>query len=254
MIEDDFSTWVPADYLREYYQRLDPDEHHAIRFFVESQRDARPGPVLCFGSGPTLHHVFSTVPHTSALYLADYLPRNLAEIDRWRRREPGAHDWRPFVRYTLQCELARDPSETEVTAREELTRSRIAGLLRADATLEHPLGRDFDRYFATVLSPFCADSITADREAWARYSRNIQSLVKPGGRFLTSALRQCQKYRVGQRFFPSANIDESDLRRVLEQDFLPASVHVSVAEVPELSDHGYSTILLGRGDRSDSGN
>ncbi|MFZ5894587.1 MAG: guanitoxin biosynthesis pre-guanitoxin forming N-methyltransferase GntF [Myxococcota bacterium] len=249
-IEDNFTTWVPADYLREYYQRLDPDEHHAIRFFVEAQRDAPPGPVLCFGSGPTLHHVFSAARHTSALYLADYLPRNLSEIDRWRRREPGAHDWRPFVRYTLECEFGRAATEAEVTAREELTRSRIAGLLHADASLQYPLGRDFHQYFATVLSPFCADSITSDRAVWATYSRNIASLVKPGGRFLTTALRNCQRYRVGPRYFPSANIDESHLRDVLEQDFLPASVRVEIAEVPELADHGYSAILLARADKA----
>ena len=178
------------------------------------------------------------------------MSRSLTFIRSHRRREPGAHDWRPFVRYTLSCESGRDPSEAEVTAREELTRGRIAGLLPTDASLERPLGRDFHEYFATVLSPFCADSITAVKDAWRRYSRNIASLVRPGGRLLTAALYRCEQYRVGPRFFPSANIDEHDMRRVLLEDFVADSVQVGVREVPELAELGYSAILVGRAEKA----
>lgn len=250
MVETTFETWVPGDYLREYYSReVSPDERHAIRYFVEEQRGRVPGPTLCFGSGPTLHHVFSAAPHTSALYLADYLPQNLDEIDKWLRRAPGAHDWRPFVQYTLLCELGREPTEAEVGARSELTRDRIAGLLPADAGLEDPLGRSFRGAFATVLSPFCADSATGDRGVWERYSRNIASLVAPGGRLLVSALRRCRQYRVGARHFPSANIDEADLQTVLLADFPESAVRVEVREVGEHADQGYSSILLACADR-----
>lgn len=253
MVEDTFDTWVPGDYLREYYSgAVSADEQHAIRYFVEQQRDLATGPALCFGCGPTLHHVFSAAPHTTALYLADYLPENLAEIDRWRRRAPGAHDWRPFARYTLACELGREPSDAEVQDRLELTRERIADLLPADAGLEHPLGSRFHEFFTIVLSPFCADSATADQAVWARYSRHIASLVQPGGRLLTSALRRCRQYRVGPRFFPSANIDEHDLRAVLTEDFPSHRVQVEVREVPEHADQGYSGILLARAERPDS--
>jgi hypothetical protein len=249
MTENDFSTWIPSEYLSEYYRRLDPDEHHAIRFFVEQQRDVRANPCVCFGSGPTLHHVFAVAPHTDALYLADYLPENLAEIERWRLRQPGAHDWRPFVRYTLECEFGRAPSEHELNEREELTRSRIAGLLHGDASLSDPLGPKFRGSFGLVLSPFCADSITNDLVRWHDYCRNIASLVKPGGRFLTAALRACARYRVGARWFPSANVGEADLRSVLERDFRNDSVLVAVAETPELIDSGYVSILLARAEK-----
>lgn len=193
-----------------------------------------------------MHHVFATAPHAGAIYLSDYLPENLAEIERFRQRDPGAHDWRPFIRYTLQCELSREPSETEVCEREELTRTRLAGLLHGDATRADPLGSDFRASFDLVLSPFCADSITDDRARWNEYGRNIASLVRPGGHFLTAALRACERYRVGTRWFPSANVDELDLRAALERDFRPESVQVSVAATPELADSGYVSILLGR--------
>ena len=111
---------------------------------------------------------------------------------------------------------------------------------------ENLVGADLRGHFAIVLSPFCADSATDDKAVWTRYSRNIASLVRPGGLMLTSALRRCRRYRVGKRFFPSADIDEADLQKVLAEDFAPDSVSVEVRETPEHSDQGYAGILLAR--------
>ncbi len=75
--------------------------------------------------------MFLAAPHASELHLADYLPENLHEIERWLAREPGAHDWRPFVRYTLQCEGIVAPTDEQVAQREELTRAKVTRLLRS---------------------------------------------------------------------------------------------------------------------------
>jgi hypothetical protein len=200
--------------------------------------------MLCFGCGPALHHVFLTAGRATEVYLADYLPRNLEEIERWRRRAPAAHDWTPFVRYTLLCESGAEPSEGEIAARTDAIRQSISGLVQADAGLIDPLGSQFRGRFATVLSPFCADSATDDKGVWARYSHNIASLVGAGGLMLTSALRHCRGYRVGNRHFPSADVDESDMQRVLNEDFLPDTVSVEVRETLEHRDQGYAGILL----------
>ena len=54
------SDWVPDDYLTDYYSELEPDEAETIPFIVDALRDADPQePVLFFGVGPTLHHVFA---------------------------------------------------------------------------------------------------------------------------------------------------------------------------------------------------
>ena len=50
--------------------------------------------------------------------------------------------------------------------------------------------------------------------------------------------------KTGETFFPSANIDEHDLRRVLELDFLPESIKIEVKELPELAPEGYKGIVL----------
>jgi hypothetical protein len=250
MGKDAFDEWLPRDYLRDYYGELQEDERYTIRYFVEQMRAAPEGPVVCFGCGPTLHHVFLTAGRATELYLADYLVRNLDEIERWRTRAPDAHDWVPFVRYTLWCESGTEPSDSQIAARMEQIRGRISGLVQADAGLADPMGPDFRGHFATVLSPFCADSATDDKAVWARFSRHIASLAAPGGLMLTSSLRHCRRYRVGRRHFSAANIDEADLQAILEQDFIRDTIAVEVRETPEHLAQGYSGIILAHARRA----
>jgi NNMT/PNMT/TEMT family len=240
--------WVPREYLADYYGTVEPDERETIAFFVEAMRGARPGePILLFGVGPTLHHVFLAAEKASEIHLADYLPSNLREIERWIERDPTAHDWRPFVRYTLQCEGIADPSDGQVAARDELTRTKISRLLQADARDPKPLS---ERY-GTVISAYCADSATADRGTWELFMRNISGLVRPGGLFVTAALRRARFYLVGDKRFPSANVDEHDLRAVLQPAFGPLNGEVQVRELAEQAAHGYEGIVLGAARRSD---
>jgi hypothetical protein len=232
------ADWVPAEYLEDYYAVVEPDEHETIAFFADAIRQAAPGePILFFGTGPTLHHVFLSADRASEIHLADYLPQNLAEIERWLERDADAHDWRPFVRYTLECEGLAAPTEEQLVQREELTRAKVTRLLQADAGDREPVG---ERY-GTVISAYCADSATADRATWEAYTRHIAGLVEPGGVFITAALRRSRSYLVGGKRFPSADVDEHDLRAVLEPEFDSA---IQVREVPEHARLGYSGIVL----------
>ena len=234
------TDWVPREYLADYYRVLEPDERETIAFFADAMKEAPAGEaVLVFGTGPTLHHVFLAAPKASEIHLADYLPANLEEIERWRTRDPAAHDWRDFVRYTLECEGLTAPTDEDITRREELTRSKITRLLQVDARRPVPL----DQRYATVISAYCADSATDDRATWETLMANITGLVGPGGLFITAALRRCRSYLVGDKQFPCANVDEHDLRRVLAAGFSP---RVSVRDLQGQGHEaqGYSSVVL----------
>jgi hypothetical protein len=233
--------WVPREYLADYYRTVEPDELETIGFFVDVMREVRAGePILLFGVGPTLHHAFLAAEKASELHLADYLPANLREIERWLERDATAHDWRPFVRYTLQCEGIPDPTDAQVAAREELTRSKITRLLRADARDAAPLPGAYE----TVISAYCADSATADRAVWAQLMGHIGGLVRPGGLFVTAALRRARYYTVGGKRFPSANIDEHNLRAVLAPAFESLDGRLQACALDAQPDHGYEGIVL----------
>jgi hypothetical protein len=247
------ADWVPREYLADYYSTIEPDERRTIAFFVDAMRDVRPGePILFFGVGPTLHHVFLAAGKASEIHLGDYLPANLREIERWIARDPGAHDWRPFVRYTLECEGFACPSEAEIAEREEVTRAKITRLFEVDIRRADPQGDGDLRPYGTVISAYCADSATDDGGTWATYMTRIAGLVRPGGTLLTSALRRSRGYLVGDKTFPSPNVDETDMRRVLQPCFGRENLAIEACELAEHGWHGYASIILacGRGRRA----
>jgi hypothetical protein len=243
------TDWVPREYLRDYYSTVEPDERRTIAFFVDAMREVRTGePVLFFGAGPTLHHVFLAANKASEIHLGDYLPANLREIEGWIGGDADAHDWRPFVRYTLECEGLALPTEADIVEREDLTRAKITRLLEVDARRADPLNGRQTVSYGTVISAYCADSATADRGTWETYMKRIAGLVRPGGTFITAALRRSRGYHVGGKIFPSADVDENDLRAVLEPCFARDDLAIAVCELPGCS-LGYSSIVLARARR-----
>ena len=235
------SDWDPSAYLREYYSRVEPDERETISFLVEAMRQAPRGrPVLVYGVGPTLHHVFLAAPLASELHLGEYLPRNREEVRRWLADVPGAHDWSPFVRQTLQCEGVPDPRPNEVADRERLTRARVTRLFPVDAR-RPPLDPEL---YPVVISAYCADSATSDRAEWVTFMHAILAHVEPGGLFATAALHRSRGYLVGGRFFPSADLRRADVRRVIDEAWGEGSACVEVRRLTDQPEHGYSGILL----------
>ncbi|MCV3209280.1 NNMT/PNMT/TEMT family class I SAM-dependent methyltransferase [Mesorhizobium sp. YC-39] len=241
--------WSPADYLAGYYGAIDADEHHTIAFFTEAaRRMPADEPALVFGVGPTLHHVFPLASRASEIHLGDFLRCNLDEIAGWIRKDEGAHDWQPFVSYTLQCEGVADPTHADILDREQLTRAGITRLLEVDIRNDRPLGNVEARY-ATVLSAYCADSATADLGDWQTYMRRIVGLVRPGGTLLIAALGQTQGYFVGAKAFPSPFLDGTDMEDMLRDYFPEAELTIRLVPVPECAAHGYSSIILAAGHR-----
>ena len=243
------NAWSPAEYLADYYSAVEVDEQHTIAFFAEAaQRIPAGESVLVFGVGPTLHHVFPITTQVSEIHLGDYLRCNLDEISRWVEQDEGAHDWKPFVSYTLQCEGMADPTWEDILDRERLTRARITTLLEVDIRNDRPLA-DAQRLYTTVLSAYCADSATADLEEWQLYMRRIIELVRPGGTLLVAALGKTHSYLVGGRAFPSPMLGAADMERMLRNCFPEGALTIRTVHVPECAQHGYSSIILAAGHR-----
>ena len=130
-----------GEYLTDYYCAVEADESATIAFFVDAMRHADPGqPVLLFAVGPTLHHVFLTAADgrgdPSRRVPAGEPPRDRALA---ASAMSEAHDWRPFVEYTLECEGVPDPPRTW-SAIAAASGQRITALLGGDAGDADPLG------------------------------------------------------------------------------------------------------------------
>ncbi len=239
--------WSTLQYLTSYYGSVDEDERETIAFFSAAAPQMPPDePALVFGAGPTLHHVFLMAEKASEIHVGDYLSANLDAISRWIGQEPGAHDWQPFVAYTLQCEGAVAVDRAAIAERETLTRQKVSALLDVDIRKEWPLGASH-RLYGTVLSAYCVDSATSDIEAWRLYMTRVAQLVRPGGTLLVAALGRTHSYFVGDNAFPSPCLDEADLRAELLGFFRQADLTVHAVDVPGCAAHGYSRIILAAG-------
>ena len=247
------AAWEPDAYLSDYYRAVENDERATLRFLVEVAAQVGPIPALLeFGCGPTVHHLFPFAAQAASIHVADYLPANLLAVRRWMDAVPDSHDWSPFAASVLGYELGRPATRSEIVTREELTRRRIKALLPADARSSRPLRDDSARPgYPAVLCCFCPDSITDDLTEWRRCTRNVASLVAPGGWFVLAALRAAEAYRVGEASFPSACVTEHDVADVLEEaGFAPSCTTVTVATTPDDRDFGFSSIVLAAGRRS----
>ena len=241
------TDWVPRDYLADYYRVVEPDERETIAYFADAMKEAAAGEaVLLFGTGPTLHHVFLAAPKASEIHLADYLPANLEEIERWRTRDPARPRLARLRPLHARMRRTHGPDRRGRHAARGAHALQDHAAARGRRTPPGPLDEDY----ATVISAYCADSATDDRAIWETLMANITGLVGPGGLFITAALRRCRSYVVGDRRFPSANVDEHDLRRVLAPGF---SARVQVRELQGHEAQGYSSVVLADARRRGSG-
>ncbi|MEQ1951221.1 guanitoxin biosynthesis pre-guanitoxin forming N-methyltransferase GntF [Mesorhizobium sp. CN2-181] len=237
------ADWRPGAYLAEYYGRVEEDERETIAFFVRAMSaSATYEPILFVGVGPTLHHVFLAGETASEIHLGEYLQANLDEVRRWLCRQDGAHDWRPFVEYTLQCEGMAQPSDADIDIREWLVRQKTRKLFRCDLRQPHPVGER--RRYNTVVSAYCADSATGSKDEWAAFMQRIIGLVRPGGTLLTAALWNCHSYRVGGKVFPSPGIEEEDLFAALAPAFGEDGIVIRTHKLADAPTKGYQGILL----------
>jgi hypothetical protein len=77
-------------------------------------------------------------------------------------------------------------------------------------------------------------------------------MVAEEGFFVTAALRRANYYKVGERLFPSADVDERDLRAFLDQE-LGHEVAIETHVLPSHEPLGYTGIVLGHAVKRASG-
>ena len=242
--------WNPKAYLAQYYQTVKiAEDEKAVCRFIRAQLDQRGEPfanALDIGVGPTLHHEIALAPYVSRLDVADFLPQNLIEIQKWLDGDGSAHDWDIYIRGILAMERSANPSAATIEARKRLVRQRISRLLRCNIKNKFPL-ESGDQY-PLVTAFYVADSVASSKADWFAYMANIANLVEPGGVLMISALRNALYYRVGDALFPSAMVNEADVEKLyLSLNFAPCSLHIRVTDVPALRPDGFDSIITAAG-------
>jgi len=127
--------------------------------------------------------------------------------------------------------------------RAEQVRRKVTRVMPCDANLAEPVGGITWQY-NVLVSNFCAESATDDREQWRRFVQNITSLLRPDGRLVLAALKGADSYSVGDKVFPAVYILEDDLRQVLrDTGFCEDSIHIESVPADRPSRH-YEGLML----------
>ena len=217
----------PRAYLHEYYSDLGAENSALLEFYVDTYK-AIPhvNSLLDFGGGPTIYPLIGAANKVKEIHFCDYLEANLSEVLKWLRRKKVAFNWQPFVSATLALEKGRPCTANDIAEREEQIRKLITRLSRCDARLDPPVHGPVQKY-DVVVSNFCAESATDDRQQWRTFMHNIASLVRPGGKFIVCALQGAHSYSVGRKIFPAVSIDEADLAwGLITADCKPESIDI----------------------------
>ena len=203
-------------YLDTFYRNAPAtnDEREVLGFVVQQLRSIQTGGTLLeVGCGPTLHHILPFVPHFSRIHMADYLPDNLEEIERWRTSAPGAMDWSEYSRLVLTLE-GSDTGVAAVREREAEARQRLHALMRCD--LKEPQILGVDATYPAVGAFYCTEEVGISIPAWERVMANLSRVVARGGRLFLACLADTDGYLVGDTIYPCARITGEDVRRVLQ--------------------------------------
>jgi len=211
----DWDQFDPGAYLDEYYGDIGSENLELLRFLAETyQSIPKGGRLLDFGGGPTIYPLISAVSRVDEIHFSDYLEANLEEVRRWITADPDAFDWDDFIRKAIELETGARCTDSQVAQRAKEIRERVTRLIRCDASRTPPLDGPSGTY-DVVLTNFCAESATSDRELWQAYMTNILSVLKPGGSLVMSALEGATRYSVGSRSFPAVDITAEELIELL---------------------------------------
>lgn len=215
-LDADFGGFEPADYLAEYYAGIGEENDALLGFLARAYASLPVGASLVeVGGGPTVYQLVAAAGRGAAITFAEPVPANRQAVKAWVAAQPGAFDWRPFVRRALEHEGVVDPPGSAVNERERQLRASLRHFRTCDVLSPAPLGA-LSPQFDAVGSHFVTESITADRSAWKWGLANLVGLLRPGGRLVLSSLEGATSWRAGDRTFPAVPLTADDVVGALE--------------------------------------
>jgi len=242
MSTTDYSHFDPREYLRQYYTLPEVSDDEAAIFRFIAEKFAGVPVVDCgleFGCGPTIHHAFGLANAAREWHLAEYLPGNRDEVQKWLTAAADAHDWDPQLRGILEIEGR--PAELE--SRKALLRERVSELLPCNLFRDPPI--DEPRGYDLVTSFFTAECLGGTMAEWETYMARILKLVNPGGTALFAALRNASRYSVLGRWFATTPVNEADFARVFAfNGFDESTIDSRGVPITAWAEEGFDSIVL----------
>ncbi|XP_032085823.1 nicotinamide N-methyltransferase-like isoform X2 [Thamnophis elegans] len=209
------------DHLEKYYNvsLVDEGMGQFVTFFLRGAHRAftvdgiKGDTLIDIGSGASIHQFLSACESFREIIATDYSLQNGAEVQRWLKKEPGAFDWTPIVKYVCELEGDRD----KWPEKEEKVRRAVKRYLKCDVTQANPLAPLVLPPADCLLSTLCLDAACKDIPTYRSAFRNISSLLKPGGHLLFNSSLEAHYYMVGQHKFFALYLEKEVIEEAVRQ-------------------------------------
>nr|XP_005549926.2 indolethylamine N-methyltransferase [Macaca fascicularis] len=216
--------FLPRDYLATYYSfdGSPSPEAEILKFNLEClHKTFGPGglqgdTLIDIGSGPTIYQVLAACESFQDITLSDFTDRNREELEKWLKKEPGAYDWTPVVKFA--CELEGNSGRWE--EKEEKLRAAVKRVLKCDVHLGNPLAPAVLPPADCVLTLLAMECACCSLDAYRTALCNLASLLKPCGHLVTTVTLQISSYMVGKREFSCVALEKEEVEQaVLDAGF-----------------------------------
>ena len=224
-----YNAFDPLAYLNAYYSEIGSEADGLMTFLVEVFTGLENGvSVLEFGGGPTIIGMIAAARCAGEIHFCDYVDANRAVVQKWLDGQDEDFDWTSFIKRTLQLEGVAEPTETDVMARSQQLRNVVTRVMPCDLYQSPPV--QTDQLYDVVTAHYCLDAVTNDKAEWHGHILAMKTLLKPGGTFIMSSLREAQFSDFGGTRFPNVYLQQEDVSQALLQaGFIPTSITVSTA-------------------------
>ncbi|VDM55947.1 unnamed protein product [Angiostrongylus costaricensis] len=216
----EFSTEA---YLKDFYIKVDDSAMQMVLTFLPNivARIGKVKRVLDFGAGPTIHVAASFRQQADEIYLADYLPQNRQELERWYEGTSN-FDWSQPLRMILTQE---GNSWNDLDEMIKITRQKVCGIFHCDCLLSpsvaisEELQGTFDvgAKILTLVTIFCVEYCCKTYDEYKKAIRNIAEQIRDGGFFVMGGILEETRCSFGGRVFSCLYITKDEMLGALEE-------------------------------------
>ncbi|XP_065273138.1 nicotinamide N-methyltransferase-like [Emys orbicularis] len=214
---------------------------------LHSKPDSVKGNTLIrIGSAPSIFELFSACESFKEIIVTQNTDRNCQELQKWLKKEPGAFNWTPVVKYA--CELEGDRKKW--AEKEEKLRRTVKQVLECDVTKFNPV--TFASLPPADCLVMCHSLVTTckDLSTYRAALKNVSSLLKPGGHLLMVTTMKCSHCVVGQHKVSCLFLEKEVLEEAVKEagyDILQFEVTPICYPASLVEHEGISYLLAAKG-------
>ena len=185
MSADNYELFDSQEYLSKLFHDITifQDVTAFTKFF--SQFPDNSVTMLDYGGGPNVFPLIVGAEKVKRYVHSDYAKNNRDEVERWRKMEPKAFDWKDNIRRCLKLE-GKTGTDEEVLKREERMRSVLEAVVYCDAKSDKVIAEGYEGAYDIVTCSFCLECVFKSIESLSEAIGRISTLVKPGGYLITT--------------------------------------------------------------------